>query len=1667
MKKATFFIKKILKGIIRVLLGFVLLFALVAGLIQIPAIQNKIKNSVTSFVSSKTNTRIEIENIRISFPKSAVIEGLFLEDIQKDTLFFAGKIKANIAFLDLLSKKIHIKNFTLENAVLNAKRDVADSLFNFNFLLQSFSDSADQKKVKPKSKSVWTFKSDRLNLKNIRLHYDDKYGGTTLALALGNLELKMDVIDFSKSIYSIDEILVENLTAEVAIKNKGNKEKKISDRSLPIISANKIRINNSAFSYLNPDSKQSVITSIDKLNLNDGSVDLQKETVEVNIFYLSDSEISYVGKRPEADSLSISADPGITIKNNWIVNAKTIGLENNSFAYEVQDEPEIKNTFDANHLKFSNLSLTARDLHYSSESTEASIEKFTAIDKNNFAIEKFETVFSMDPHSVTAKKLKLKTKDSFIEADITLGYASLKSLRDSPELLTMDIEMDQISIKNSDILYFVPQLKKQIFFRDPSNTASISGTITGKLNNLKGENLFVETGVNTRVKTDFTITGLPDIKKSIFSFPLLSLNTSKHDIKMIAGSSIPKSIELPENMDLQVAFKGSLKDFESTVTMNSSFGKAKATASIDKNENFQSRVTITNFNVGSLLRNNEMFGPVSLTAEASGKGLDKNRVKAVIRLDASQIYLNKYTYHNLTADGNINGMEFNGKINLKDEYAEFDFTGLVNLNPENEAFVFQLNVPGANLQKLNFTSDDIRIALNAKADLQADSLNSINGTGGISNLVIAFGDKRYVLDSLLFVSFNEPKRSNLAFSSALFEVKYSGTVSPFDLSPELKHFINNYFPIADTSQLTAKNDSADFNFEIRLHNHPIFSQVLLPQLKEFEPGVIKGSYNALKKDLKLTAEVNKIIYGTTEVRDFLVDVKSDSVALNYKISSSKISNSQINFDNFLLEGKMEDSTLYASVSSIADNKNKKFFIRSKLARDNGNYRFALDPKDFYLMNKPWIIPDDNYIEFGKGGFLIHHFFIDNGVSAINIGSVNDIFNYDIQIAIKNFKLDDISGMIEKDTSLAKGILDGNVLLKRVNNSYGIIADAIINDLIVRDVPVGNITLKANNPSAGKFDIDLNLSGPDNKLTASGYLLPDSGNNSITLKASIESLSMKTIEAFSMGQISESSGKLSGELILQGNLRSPELTGELVFDEVFVKPAVLNSRLELKHETIRLKKEGIYFKNFTLSDEKQHTAIVDGSVRMKQFKDYVFDLSVNSNDFLLFNTTFKDNSNFFGRMIIDSKVSIIGPMALPVVNGRVIMKKGSNFTFAVPESRLTTDKGEDVLEFEDSLIHNSILYRDDKKVTKKSKFSGFDLSTIIEIDKEVSLRLLMDPSSSDSLVVKGEAALSFGIDRSGKMSLTGSYNLDEGSYLVSLESVIKRKFDIMPGSTIIWNGDPLDADVSINAKYTVRAAPYDLVAVQVSALSDAEKEGYKRQYPFWVLLKLRGEILHPVISFEIQLPPEEKGILGGAVNQKLNMLNEDASALNKQVFALLVLGRFVQENPLQTEAGGTSSIVRSTVGSFLSTQLNRLSSNLMPGSEINVDIQSYNEFQTGEAKGRTQVEIGIKKQLFNERLSVQVGGTVDVEGEKAKQNSASDITGDVTVEYKLTEDGRYRMKAFRHNQYEGAIEGQLIETGAGIVYVRDFNKWITFFKKPENKGRLLKRKERNNDSIDTK
>jgi hypothetical protein len=1644
MNKALTILKKTLKAILWVVGIFVLLFLIVAGIIQIPAVQTRIVHAATSFVSDKTHTRVEIQHVSISFPKSVVIEGLFLEDLHKDTLIYAGKVKVNIVLKDLLANKIYINNIELEDLNLNLYSTKTDSLFNYNFLITAFADTTKVDTIKSKTPSAWTFTIDKVMLKNTRVRYDDEFGGINLQASLEKLKMQLNEINFEKSVYAINNLLVDKLKATLMITESSQKSTKKSSALLPKITADNIQINNSIVTFGDSINKQSVLGIINRFELKDGSVDLENELVNLDKIYLSESIVSY--KTSVSVPLNTTSNVKETLQNEWIVNVRHIDFDNNTVAYTVGNKAKTPKVFDADQLKFRKLNLAATDLFYSSELTKVSVNKFNAIDQNGFAITRFETDFRMDNHSITAKNTIANSTNSSIAGNMNIRFESLQSLKDSLPYLILNVNLKKGSFKNADILYFSPALIAQDFFKNKENTTTISGQVSGRVNNLKGKNMVLRTGEKTILETDFNIIGLPKVETAYFVFPNTKLISGKQDLQMMAGSFIPKNISLPEDITLLINFKGKLKDFETTLGLISSYGAANLTASLDPQQNFSANMNTTDFDMGSLLKDKTMYGPVSLTAEVNGNGLDAKTMKAQIKADISQIYLNKYVYHNLKIDGTASGREFSGKVNLNDKNAVFEFDVLVNMNPDQERYKFHLNVEGADLQKLNFSKDDIRIGMDATADLKGGTVEKLNGNAGITNLILTHNGKKYLLDSVLVASVNAPNKSEFNFNSTLVGLKYNGTLSPTSLPDVLSQFINTYFPFTATKNLKKKPAPSNFAFEIQLHNHPILSEVLLPQLKEFEPGIITGSFDSQKNELKLNAYMKHILYGTTGINDLALDIHSDSAALKYSLSSSSISNTLINFSNFLFEGKLSDNKMLANVSSIDNKVNKKLLIQSQITKDKDNFKLTFDPDNFYLMNNRWDIAADNYVEFGKPGFLIHHLFMNNSKSQVNIASVNNKFNDDLNIAIRNFKLEDISRIVEKDSLLAQGNVDGNILLKRVNNSYGIIADANITNLVVRSVPIGNLAVKAVNPTTERFDINAKLSGTNNNLTASGFFIPNGGDNSLNIKADIQSLSMKTVEAFSLGQITEASGTASGNFLIAGKTNAPEITGELTFNNAFLKPAYLNNRLELKHETVQLKSDGVYFNKFTMLDVNKHEATIDGAVKMKNFSDYNFALHVNSKDFMLFNTSAKDNKEFFGRMIIDSKIDITGPMTLPNINAKVKIKKGSNFTFAVPEDKLTTDRGEDVIEFNDSTSMSSILYRKDRTIVKKTSLSGFDLASIIEVDKEATLRLLMDPTSSDSLVVRGDAALSFTMDRSGKMSLTGAYNLNDGSYLISLEQVIKRKFDIIPGSTIVWNGDPLDADINMNASYAVRAAPYDLVADQMAGLSDVEKGGYKQIYPFLVLLKLRGAILKPEITFEIQLKPEDKGILGGAVNQKLTMLNEDPSLLNKQVFALLVLGRFVQENPLATDLGGTSTLVRSTVGTFLSTQLNQLSSKVVKGVDLNFNVQSYDDYQTGQAQGRTQVEIGLKKQLFNDRLSVQLGGSVDVEGNRAKQNQTSEITSDITVEYKLTKDGSYRLKAFRHNQYEGAIEGQLIETGAGVVYVKDFNKWKDLKKK---------------------
>jgi translocation and assembly module TamB len=302
------------------------------------------------------------------------------------------------------------------------------------------------------------------------------------------------------------------------------------------------------------------------------------------------------------------------------------------------------------------------------------------------------------------------------------------------------------------------------------------------------------------------------------------------------------------------------------------------------------------------------------------------------------------------------------------------------------------------------------------------------------------------------------------------------------------------------------------------------------------------------------------------------------------------------------------------------------------------------------------------------------------------------------------------------------------------------------------------------------------------------------------------------------------------------------------------------------------------------------------------------------------------------------------------------------------------------------------------------------------------------------------------------------------------NLLKRKFDIQKGSKLTFKGEPTDADVDITAVYTANTAPLDLVKDQLEGSAATIRNTYLQKLPFAVDLKMQGQLLKPVITFDILLPDDKNYNVSQniveLVNEKLTEIRKEPSELNKQVFALLLLGRFVTENPFESSGPGATpeSIARESVSKLLTEQLNQLASSLVKGVNLNFDVQSQDDYSTGNREQRTDLNVALSKKLLNDRLTVTVGSNFELEGAQNSGQQANNIAGDVALDYQLSKDGRYMLRAYRKNDYDGVLEGYVIETGVGFIITVDYNQFKEIFQNQKRKDRLKaekKAKQQNN------
>lgn len=1662
-KKPIHFLKKTLRILLWCVGSIIALLLLIIILIQVPSIQNYAKDKAVNYLHNKIKTKVSLDHISIKFPKDVVLEGFYFEDQKKDTLLAGKRLVVDVDLFKLVSSELEINSIALENVKANIYRN-KEGVFNFDYIIKAF-ESKEPKVEDPDSKP-FKISVVNVNLDNIDFNFKDDFAKNDVKVKLTHFDTNFNKFDLDRMDFDIPNINLNGLKlvldqdavekiAEVSVKTVDT----ISKRKDFKLKLDKISLSKIDISYDNKDSKLDSGIKLGNLDLKVNEIDLNKQLLDFDSFQLKnlkgnlrlgakDKQI----KAPSLDSTSIK-------QSGWKVKLNDVSIQNIAFKFDDMQSAPTQKGIDYSHLDLSKFNLNAEKLYYGNDTISGNIKSLAANEKRGLEIQSLKTNFFYGPKNASLENLYVRTPQTLLQDKITLKYASLATLKKDIANLAIDANLKDSKVGFKDILLFAPDLQKTNPFKGNQNAILYLNTrLNGKIKDLNIP-LFEMSGIGTtRVSLSGKITGLPDAKKAYYDLDIRKLSSTSKDVySFVPAGTIPKNIQLPSQFNLVGKFKGSVQNFKTNLALNSSFGNAKVDALFDqrikKREKYDATVYLLDFDLGKLIKN-DSIGKITLKAKVKGKGLDPKTAQANLDGIVQKAVFNKYTYRNLTLKGNIENGSFAVKSGMKDPNLNFNLVASGNTKDKYPSVKLKLNLDIADLEKLNLHAGPMKLRGNIDADVANSNPDFLNGKVFLSNIQILKDAEPIVLDSVRVIAFSDNTRNNIKISSQFLKAEVDGKYKLTTLVAAIKKSLSKYIDLKNP-KVNGESDEQRLAFTLTVDNDPILFK-LIPKLTGFEPIKITGKYNNVADSLEIKGTIPRITYGNNTIADGKINIEAKGNALEYLVSVATIESGSIKVPFTSLSGKVENNNLTYALE-VQDSKQKQqYYIAGVFKAEDSKNILKIDAENFVLNYDKWSIDPENVVEFGDKRLYINKFYLDNAGNQLKIQSQGTQNNAPLQVDFVNFKIETIMNMVKKDKLLMQGLINGNAVVENVMTSPIFTSDLKIDDFAFRGEPVGDIAIKVDNKSNNSLAANVTLSGEGNDVNVNGTYQIKGGN--LDFNVDINKLSIKSIQGFTMGNITEGTGDLSGNFKITGNASAPKVAGELNFNNTGFRVTQLNSYFKTDQEKITFNNDVITFDKFTLNDENDNELYVDGTIQSLDFKNYNFGLTVVANDFRAIHSKAADNDLFYGDLFLDTKLNIKGTLESPVIGGNIKINEETKFSVVLPQSDPSIADREGIVEFvdEDNLYLKQTVEMQNK--LNQSELKGMDVSVDITIDKAAELTLVIDKGNGDYLNLKGEAQLTGGIDPSGKTTLTGKYEFSEGAYEMNF-NMIRRKFDIQKGSYIIWNGEPTMATLNITAIYKVETAPIDLLGNQL-AVSPTIRNTYKQKIPFQTHLKMKGELLKPEISFDIVLPDGNYDVSSDIVSAsqaKLEQLRQDPAELNKQVFALLLLNRFIGENPFASESGGTSaeSLARQSVSKILSQQLNDLAGELVKGVELEFDLESTDDYTSGTRENRTDLNVGVSKKLLDDRLKVTVGSSFGVEGQERANEESTNIAGDVALDYQLTKDGRYMVRAYRKNEYQVAVEGQVVETGVAFIITMSYNKFRELFHRSAAEKEMLK------------
>ncbi len=1399
------------------------------------------------------------------------------------------------------------------------------------------------------------------------------------------------------------------------------------------------------------DKHKNILLQADKIRADVKSVDIRNHKLILNEISLSNADVNLIYYKADS-SLNLqfiidyfsSSVVDTTYTEPWIVGIENAKFLESHFAYRDERYMSPGKGIDFSDMDLSKLNLEVKNILLKGDSITADIRQFKFQEKSGFRLLDFSTRAILCPRGLDAKILQLTTENSRLTMDLKLEYNNWDAYNYFLDSINITAKIEPSQLDMRDIVSFAPD----IYGMDES--FNFSGNLKGSVSSFSIKEFQFDYGRYTSFKGNINLNGLPDIEETFVNLKIDELYTNVADIQSFTLPSadsvshivLPKEVVRLGNVSVSGRFTGFYNDFVSKATFITDVGQVTTDLLLTNNKakhdyEYSGKILADSFNVGKVF-DVKQFGTLSLYAVINGKNFSLAKADLTMKGEIRSLQYEGNTIGLINVDGEFKNKRFTGGVNVNDKLLSLNFLGSADFSEALPAFDFQADLHHADLAKLNLVTADSIVLLSTSTEFnfQGNTIDNLVGALSFSNTSFTLGRKTLKMNDLSVITTslaNGGKRMQV--NSDFVNAVFSGQYTFDDMAEYITLVLTEFLPsLSSGEKAPLRLERGSFDYSIQLyHTHPL-TEMFLPWLKINTSTVISGTFDPAMGLVNLNGRSPLLVVGGFALHDWTIKGASTDKRLIVQMESD-----EIDMNDTTLKDTEARSIAQFKLHAVAADDSVKFGISwdDKVTPDHfkgdisGAVSFRQNPRLSVSIDQAVIMINDTVWKSVPGNMLTidnryleaRDFGITNMEKHIILnGTVSDDPLSKMVLDVKGFNISYTDMLTQPMGIDFDGYVDGKINISELFTIPHVSADITVNKFGFNHESLGDAAIKSYWDTEKKLlGVDMQIiyvgnAGTHYPVKILGNIYPEKLHDNFDLNIDIDNLKVRTIEPFLSGIFSRMRGYTSGALTLTGDFSDPVLKGKLKLMRTEFLVDYLRTSYSFAGD-FNFDKDKMWFKDIVLTDSTFGKGTVSGIISHKAFSDWGLDINLTADNLSAINTPYNPNEIYYGRAKASGTMTLKGPIDYLVLKANVKSERGTDIVIPISFSR--------------SISENSFIYyrnhgdgSENNYSINPDETSVLSLQLGLNVTRNAEIGIIL-PYQMGTIDVHGDGLVNMGIDTRGDYSMFGNYIMDNGIFMFNFQNILKKNFQIQKGGSIIFNGSPYDADIRLQAIYKVKPSLAGLPGIQ------AEYKGTRVNVN--CIINLSGNLYNPDIKFSLSLPDatEELKRTVFSVIDTSNIIE-----MNQQMISLLVLNTFSSSSGLTTSGAslGISSY------EIASAQLTRML------SQISKDIDIGVNYRPGDQLTPTELEVMLSKQLFDNRVTIDGAFGTNT---YSNTSQTTQIIGDVLVEVKITEDGRFRFKAFNRTNSAGDVlfSGYSPYTqGVGIIFRKEFNSLNELFKR---------------------